>query len=107
VFIPGLDAPEPVGAGRHTWDVQDPVTQEAPLPASPTVLDLLANEGAWLEFSKVLASSGEVGGAALDVMTKFVGTRLSELLERPVLGMRPLTEATRTQLEHVIERHSS
>ena len=24
-------------------------------------------------------------------MTKFVGTRLSELLELPVLGMRPLT----------------
>ncbi len=109
VFVPGLGASETVGPGRHTWDVQDPVTPEAPLPPSPTVLDLLANEGAWHEFSRVLASSGEVGGtgAASDVITKFVGTPLSELLERPILGMRPLTGTTRSQLEQVIKRHSS
>ena len=30
VFVPGLGASETVGPGRHTWDVQDPVTPEAP-----------------------------------------------------------------------------
>ena len=57
VFLPGAEVPETVGPGQHQWSVDDPVTEEPPLPRAATVLDLLAHEAAWLEFSKSLLPS--------------------------------------------------
>ncbi len=110
VFLPGAEVPETVGPGQHQWSADDPVTEEPPLPRAATVLDLLAHEAAWLEFSKIFAAFAEMSDAhaAVDRLGKFPGTPLSDLLELPVgPGMRPVPEDTRTQLSSVIARYSS
>ena len=110
VFLPGTAVPETVGPGEHQWSADDPVTEEPPLPRAATVLDLLAHEAAWLEFSKIFAAFAEMSDAhtAVDRLGKFPGTPLSDLLELPVgPGMRPVPEDTRTQLSSVIARYTS
>lgn len=109
VFLPGRDEPEMVGAGGHKWDVHDPVCAEPPLPSSPTVLDLLSHEAAWLEFSSVLASTDAFGGQSVPgLLSKVAETPLSTLLELPFgLGAVPLSEETRHRLAAVVSRYSS
>jgi alpha-L-rhamnosidase len=111
VFLPGRDSAETVGPGHHGWDVEDPVADESPLPAAPTVMDLLAHEAAWLAFSDILTSAsarGTNGRSVSDLVEKFAGTPLSQLLESPTwLGMRPLPDETREQLWGVVTRFSS
>jgi alpha-L-rhamnosidase len=110
VFVPGRQTPETVGPGQHKWDVDDPVSKEAPLPPSPTVLDLLGHEAAWLEFSEILTSTSAKalnGQPVSDLLGKFADTPLSQLLELPIgLGMRQLPDETRRQLQAVLTRFS-
>ncbi|HTT88734.1 MAG TPA: family 78 glycoside hydrolase catalytic domain [Acidimicrobiales bacterium] len=110
VFLPGRDDPEAVGAGEHKWEIEDPVGKEAPLPSSPTVLDLLAHEAAWLEFSGILAGASAKaldGRPVSDLLVRFADTRVAQLLEGPMgLGMRQLPDETRGQLEAVVARFS-
>ena len=110
VFLPGRESPETVGPGQHRWDVEDPVGKEAPLPPSPTVLDLLGHEAAWLEFSKILTSASAKaldGRPVSDWLGKFADTPLRQLLELPIgLGMRQLPDETRQQLQAVLTRFS-
>ena len=110
VVLPGSEASETVGAGRHSWEVADPITDEAPLPEAPTVLDLLGHEGAWLEFAKALAAFTKVSDeqAALDMVGKFAGTPVSEVLGRPVgPGMSALPDEARAALISVLARFSA
>ena len=108
VFLPGSDAPQTVVAGRHRWSVKDPVGDEAPLPYSATVLDLLAHETAWLEFSKTFFAKTGDERSAFELLAKLSGTPLSELLELPIgLGMKPPAAETRARLESVIARFSA
>lgn len=110
VFLPGSDVPETIGAGVHSWSVKDPVTDELPLPRSATVLDLLAHEAAWSEFSRIFAVLVKMDNetSAFDLLAKFAGTPLSELLELPIgPGMKPLAKEPRAQLGSVLERFSS
>jgi alpha-L-rhamnosidase len=110
VFVPGTEGPETVGPGTHEWSAADPVAEEAPLPRSATVLDLLGHEAAWLEFAKVYAAYAELSDEheVVSRLGRFPGTLLSELLQGPIgLGWRPLPEDTRAQLSSVIARYSS
>ena len=94
----------------HSWSVKDPVTDELPLPRSATVLDLLAHEAAWSEFSRIFAVLVKMDNetSAFDLLAKFAGTPLSELLELPIgPGMKPLAKEPRAQLGSVLERFSS
>jgi alpha-L-rhamnosidase len=110
VSVPGAEVPETVLAGSHTWDVEDPVKDEAPLPPSATVLDLLGHEAAWLEFSKILVEAIEADDErqALGLLAKLAETPLSQLLEQEIgLGMKPLPADTRALLGAVVTRYSS
>lgn len=109
VFLPGREKPETVGPGRHKWDTEDPVGDEAPLPQAPTVLDLLAHESAWLEFSGILASSGgdASGRPVSEQFERLAGAPVPEVLELPVLGRRHIPAETRAQLLDVLRRYSS
>jgi alpha-L-rhamnosidase len=109
VFLPGRESPETVGPGRHKWDVEDPIGNEAPLPSSPTVLDLLAHEGAWLAFSEILASAKIVDGRPVsDLLERYADTPLSQFLELAIgLGMRTVPTETRQQLQAVLARFSA
>ena len=109
VVLPGSQATETVRAGRHRWDVEDPITDEAPLPGAPTVLDLLGHEAAWLEFLKVLASFTKTSHeqAVIDMLAKFAGTPVSEAVRRSAgPGIDPLPEEARAALGSVIARFS-
>ena len=100
VVLPGGMASETVRAGHHRWDVEDPTTDESPLPGA-NVLDLLGHERAWLEFSKVFAAFINTSDeqAALDMLGKLAGTPVSEVLERPIgPGGRPLPDEARAPL---------
>jgi alpha-L-rhamnosidase len=110
VFIPGAEGPETVLAGRHTWDVEDPVKDEAPLSPSATVIELLGHEAAWLEFSRILveAMEEEDERETLGRLAKLAQTPLSQLLELGIgLGMNPLPPDTRALLGAVVTRYSS
>ena len=110
VFLPGGEEPETVGSGWHEWEVEDPLGHEAPLPPSPSVLDLLGHEVAWLEFSKVLSSSIEPcdGRPVSDLLKRFADTPVWDVIERPIgPGMKPLPSETRNELQAVLTRYSS
>ncbi|HXW82684.1 MAG TPA: glycoside hydrolase family 78 protein [Acidimicrobiales bacterium] len=110
VFLPGAEVPETVGPGQYQWSADDPVQEEAPLPPSASVLDLLAHEAAWLEFAKIYAALAELSDerAVVERLAKFPGTPVSELLKGPIgLGWRPLPEDGQAQLSAVIARFSS
>ena len=108
VFLPGRTGAETVPAGRHKWSTEDPVGEEAPLPRSATVLDLLGHEAAWLEFSAVLAAAIRDRHPVSDLLTKFACTPVRELLELPMgLGMMPLSGETREHLRAILTRYSS
>ncbi len=109
VFLPGVDAPETVGPGRHAWDVADPVGNEAPLPQPATVLDLLGHEAAWLEFSRILTefAKSDDNVPISDLLAKLGGTSLDDVLRQPMrLGMKPVPDDTRAELVAVVERYS-
>jgi alpha-L-rhamnosidase len=110
VFLPGTEVPETVGPGAYQWSTDDPVVDEAPLPPSASVLDLLAHEAAWLEFAKIYVAFAELSDEheAVRRLAGFPGTPLSELLQRPIgLNATALPEDTRAQLSAVIARFSS
>jgi alpha-L-rhamnosidase len=110
VWLPGHPSPETVAAGQHKWSIKDPVGNEAPLPRSATVLDLLGHEAAWLEFSKIFASFAQMEDdrSVFELLAKFSGARLSDLLDFPIgLGMKPPPSETRAELESVIVRYSA
>jgi alpha-L-rhamnosidase len=110
VFLPQRREPETVGPGRHTWDVEDPVRQEASLSRLATVLDLLGHEAAWLEFSKVLGTAAEAldGRPMLDVLKRLADTPVLDAIGRPLgPGMPPLPDETRDQLRTILARYST
>ena len=110
VLLPGRAHTETVGPGSHKWDVEDPVGPLAPLPFSPTVLDLLGHEEAWLEFSKVLGSATEAsnGRPVSDLLRKFGHTAVVDVLGLPIgPGMTPLPNETQERLRDLLTRYSS
>jgi alpha-L-rhamnosidase len=78
VHVPGADAPVEVSHGRHEWTVVDPFARQTPLPAQPTVRQLMDHEPTWTE---VVAAARDAGVAADEAA---LAGRLARFLDAPV-----------------------
>ena len=102
VRVPGGGAPVEVGHGRHEWTVDDAYARPAPLPAEPSIRQLMDHEPSW---DRVVAAAREAGVAPGEAA---LAARLEPYLDRPAThlveaatadGLAPGAEALRTLLD--------
>jgi alpha-L-rhamnosidase len=98
----GGAAPVEVGHGTHEWTVDDPCADASPLPAEPSIRQLLDHEPTW---NAVAAVVQEVGLAADDAelaarFARFLDAPASRLVEAATAGgFYPGADALRARLD--------
>jgi alpha-L-rhamnosidase len=63
VHVPGHPEPVRVGHGTHAWQTADPAV-DRPLPAQPTVRDVLDHEDTWRQVVAAAVETGVAGDEA-------------------------------------------
>ncbi|GAB3934598.1 hypothetical protein GCM10027614_07900 [Micromonospora vulcania] len=101
VHVPGDGEPVEVRHGRHEWTVDDAYAQEAPLPAEPTIRQVMDHQSTW----DLIVAAGRSAGVAADEAA--IAARLERYLDAPASdlvdavtagGFIPGAEALRAQL---------
>nr|WP_296071743.1 glycoside hydrolase family 78 protein [uncultured Actinoplanes sp.] len=81
VHLPGRDETADAGPGLHTWSVPDPYPQPEPLPAEPSIRQLMDHEPSWAGIVAAAREAGVADGEAA------LADRLARYLDAPATDL--------------------
>jgi alpha-L-rhamnosidase len=102
VHVPGGAAPVEVEHGTHEWTVDDPCADTSPLPADPSIRQLLDHEPTW---NAVAAAARDAGVVTDDMqlaarLTRFLDAPANQLVNAATAGgLAPGGDALRANLD--------
>jgi alpha-L-rhamnosidase len=100
--VPGGAAPVEVEHGTHEWTVDDPCADTSPLPADPSIRQLLDHEPTW---NAVVAAARDAGVVTDDMqlaarLTRFLDAPANQLVNAATAGgLAPGGDALRANLD--------